>query len=96
MVCDRFLCGQFRDSLIILLFDTSSLAHSFVAPNRVKTIARSALSTCSTRFTHFARFKRSTRFASLVLFPAFFELQVRQFPYSRNTRLPLQDPNLKQ
>lgn len=96
MVCTRFLCEQFRDTLIILLFDTSSLARSLLAPNRVKTIARSALSTSSTRFTHFARFKRSTRFASLVLFPAFFELQVRQFPYSRNTRLPLQDPNLKQ
>jgi len=82
MVCDRFLCGQFRDSLVAFI-------HS----------ARSVCSVNLTRSMHSTNLTRSAhprRFAPLALFLVTFELQVRQFPYSRNTRLPLQGPNLKQ
>lgn len=108
MVCTRFLCGQFRNSLIV-----------FICPARSENLTRSVRSACSGNLTHFARFAYSasltrfarsarsahstnltrsaypTRFVRLALFPAIFELQAHQFPYSGNTPLPLQGPNLE-
>lgn len=96
MVCTRFLCEQFRDTLIVLIRSAPS-THSMHSANLPRSVLSANLprSAHSVNFARFAYFAKLTRFAPLALFPAIFELRVHRFPYSGNTRLPPQGPNLE-